>query len=166
MPGDRGSTIYAAYIKDQLDGQDARKQSIEQRGITVITTSGTLVSLLFGLAAVLTGVQNYKLPSGAEHWLYAALVAFVVAAIGGIVTNLPLTYIGVRAADLRTAVKRKWNDKPEIAEQRVAATQVNVLDRAKQLNTIKAWVLFGGIVAELFAVVFLALAIRIVLTSG
>lgn len=165
MTNERGSSIYAAYIRDQLNDQEARKSSIEQRGVAVITTSGTLVSLLFGLAAVLTGVQHYQLPSGAESWLYAAMVAFVAGAIGGIATNLPLFYIGVRASELRGAVKNRWTDSIEDAEQRVAATEVKVLARAKALNTIKGFVLLGAISAEVIAVIFLSLAIRVVLRS-
>jgi hypothetical protein len=163
---ERGSSVYAAYIKDQLADQDARKSSIEQRGITVITTSGTLVSLLFGLAAILTGVQDYDLPDGARCWLYAAMVAFVIASLEGIATNLPLFYIGVSARALRQGIRHKWDDEPAEAERQVAFTQVNVLERAQQLNTYKGFILLGAIVAEVIAVVFLALAIRIILTHG
>jgi hypothetical protein len=160
---ERGSSVYAAYIESQLRDQEARKGSIEQRGVAVITTCGTLVSLLFGLAAVLTGVEEYELPSAAEPWLYAALIAFVMAAITGIVTNLPLFYVGVRVDDLRGAVKNRWNESPQDAEQRVAATQVKVLARAKTLNTVKGFFLLAAIIAEVFAVIFLAVAIRAIL---
>jgi hypothetical protein len=40
------------YLKDELARQDARQSSFEQRGIAVVTTAGTLVTLLFGLAAL------------------------------------------------------------------------------------------------------------------
>jgi uncharacterized membrane protein len=160
---ERGSSVYAAYIESQVRDQEALKGSIEQRGVAVITTCGTLVSLLFGLAAVLTGVEKYELPSAAEPWLYAALIAFVLAAITAIVTNLPLFYIGVRVEELRGAVKNRWSESPEDAKQRVAATQVKVLARAKKLNKVKGIFLMAAIVAEVFAVVFLALAIRAIL---
>lgn len=62
MSAERGSSIYAAYVNEQLAAQDSRKTSIEQRGIAVITTSGTLVSLLFGLVAVLTAADDYQYP--------------------------------------------------------------------------------------------------------
>lgn len=165
MSGERGSSVYADYIKEQLADQDSRKSSIEQRGVAVITTSGTLVSLLFGLVAVLTGIEGYELPDGAKSWLNGAMVAFVVAAIGGIATNLPLFYIGVRADQLDGAVKRRWNDSLEDAEQRVAATRVKVIARATRLNTIKGFILMGAISAEVIAVIFLTLAIRVVLNA-
>lgn len=163
---ERGSTVYASYIGEQLAEQDTRKQSIEQRGVAVITTSGTLVSLLFGLGAVLTGVDEYELPHGAEPWLYASMIAFVLAAVGGIVTNLPLLYIGVSPDDLKDAVENLWDDAPNIAEQRIAATQVKVLAKARTLNDLKGYFLLAAVGAEVVAVAFLASALSVILTAG
>lgn len=163
---DRGSTVYSEYIKDQIAEQEARKESIEKRGLAVITTAGTIVSLLFGLVAVLTGTDKYTLPSGAEPWLGGALIAFVVAALAGIVTNMPLLYLAVEVPELRRLIDDFWSDKPEVAEKRVAATQLKVLTRAKSLNATKGWILVGAIATELVGVVFLALAIRVVLNHA
>ena len=69
MPEDtdpRGRAIYADYIKEQQEAQEARKVSLEQRGLAVITTSGALVTLLFGLTAL------YR-PAG-EHLRHPGLV--------------------------------------------------------------------------------------------
>jgi hypothetical protein len=164
---ERGGTVYAAYIKEQLAAQDARKASIETRGISVITTSGALVSLLFGLVGLLTGAEHYELPDGAHPWLYAAMIAFVIAAVAGIVTNVPVFYSGVKTSDLQKAVKGSiWGDTPDDAERRVAATNVKVLATAKSRNTFKGFVLLAAIVFEVLAVLFLALAIRVILTTG
>jgi hypothetical protein len=163
---DRGSTVYAEYIKDQLAEQDARQESIEKRGLAVITTSGTIVSLLFGLVAVLTGTDEFDLPSGAEPWLGAALVAFVLATLAGILTNIPLLYIAVLPKELRLLIDSFWKDEPAVAEMRVAATQVKVLARAKILNGAKGWVLMGAFAAEFAAVICLALAVRVILIQN
>lgn len=163
---DRGSAVYSGYIKDQLVEQDARKESIEKRGLAVITSSGTIVSLLFGLVAVLTSADGYTLPSDAEPWLIAALVAFVLAALAGIVTNVPLLYLAVKPPQLRRLVDDFWADGPETAEKRVAATQLKVLARAKSMNAAKGWILVAAVLAQLSAVVFLALAVRVVLTNS
>ncbi|HEX8117309.1 MAG TPA: hypothetical protein VF521_08555, partial [Pyrinomonadaceae bacterium] len=49
-----GYAAYGDFIKDELEAQDKRKASFEQRGLAVITTSGALVTLLFALAALST----------------------------------------------------------------------------------------------------------------
>jgi hypothetical protein len=162
---DRGSAVYASYIDAQVAAEDARKDSIEKRGLAVITTSGTIVSLLFGLVAVLTGVDKYVLPGGAESWLYAALGAFVVACIGGIATNAPLKYEAVLPERLRSALTGRWEDTPEEADRMVALTELKVLSKASRVNTVKALILVAAVVAEVLAVLFLALAVRIIIVA-
>ena len=49
---DSGYTVYGEFVKDELEAQDKRKASFEQRGLAVITTSGTLVTLLLARRAV------------------------------------------------------------------------------------------------------------------
>ena len=41
-----GSEVFGAYIQKELDRQIERKASLEQRALSVITTSGALVAAL------------------------------------------------------------------------------------------------------------------------
>jgi len=163
---DRGSTVYLEYVKEQVTEQDERKDSIEKRGLAVITSSGTIVSLLFALVAILTGVDKYELPNGAEPWLGIALGAFAISSLAGILTNAPLRYRSVEASELRKATRKFWGDSPDKAEKRVAVTEVEVLETAKSINTIKAWILVAAIGFQLLAVICLALAIRVILVHA
>ncbi len=166
MAPESGGSIYADYIREQLARQDERKASIERRGVSVITTSGVLVSLLFGLTTVLTGTDNYQLPSGTKPWIYGSLVCFVLAAVGGIITNIPLFYSGVEVKGLEAATKHKMGDSVADANVRVASTDVKLLATAQKLNSVKGWILLGAAVAQLGAVVSLALAVRVILARG
>jgi hypothetical protein len=167
MAEERGASIYSAYIKEQLAAQETRKASIEQRGSAVITSSGALVSLLFGLVTLTTRSTTYELPEGAKSWIFAAMASFVIAAIAAIITNTPLFYSGVKTSDLQQALRGSiWNDPPPIAEKRIAATDIKVLRTAKSRNTFKGFALLGAVVAEVLAVLFLALAIRVVLVHA
>ena len=85
-----GRAIYADYIKEQVEAQEARKLSLEQRGLAVITTSGVLVTLLFGLTALtVRRAATFDIPNTAAGLLVGALVFFVLAALLAIITNLP-----------------------------------------------------------------------------
>ena len=76
---DAGS-VTASSSPISLTQERSRKTSIESRGVTVVTTSGTLyVTLLFGLTAGLTAASGFKLPGGAKLPLLLALIAFVIA---------------------------------------------------------------------------------------
>jgi hypothetical protein len=154
-----GAAVYAAYVAAQVRGQEERKSSFEQRGLAVITTSGVLVSLLFGLAALLTGAAHYHLPHASRVPILAALLCFVIAAIAAIVTNLPLPYRGVTVDALREKVDGQAEETAADARREVALTELEVLERAKQQNKRKGEALALAIRAEIAAVYFLAVAI-------
>jgi hypothetical protein len=158
-----GRTLYAAYIKDQLDAQDTRKSSLEQRGLAVITTSGALVTLLFGLTALSTkGAATFDIPGAAATFLTFALVFFVLAALSAILTNLPRNYQRVTVDGLRAAVKDHWDDTETEASKMVALTQLKTLAAAKNVNTQKGWALISAMVLEIIAVALVGVAMGIV----
>jgi hypothetical protein len=158
-----GARVYAAYVAAQVASQEERKRSFEQRGLAVITTSGVLVSLLFGLTAVLTGTAGYHLPQASRGWILAALACFVAAAIAAIFTNAPLKYSGVTADALKKTIDERWEDSAAEAEREVALTEVTVIRRAKARNRLKGRALVFAIAAEIAAVLCLAVAVAVIL---
>src|SRR5881275_3569439 len=63
------STVYPEYVKQLLDGQEAKLASVEGRGGSVVTVSGTLVTLLLGIASLVTHLTTYKPSSSAKYLL-------------------------------------------------------------------------------------------------
>jgi hypothetical protein len=51
-------SVYAGLIADQLTQARALKSSLEQRALAVITTAGTLVSLLFAFTAITNAIHK------------------------------------------------------------------------------------------------------------
>ena len=87
VPDEDAGVAYGQLIMDQLAEERNRKASLEARGVTVITTSGTLATLLFALTAGLTAAAKFKLPQSAKLPLLLALVAFVIAALAGLASE-------------------------------------------------------------------------------
>jgi hypothetical protein len=163
-PGGRG--IYADYIKEQLDAQEARKVSIEQRGLAVITTSGVLVTLLFGLTALsVRGGTEFVIPDAATALLIGALVLFVLAALGAIATNLPRSYEGPTVPALRGAVRDRWRDTEAVASEMVTLTRLKVLQSAKTNNDRKGLALVAAMLCEIAAVALVGAAVGVVLAD-
>jgi nitrate reductase NapE component len=159
-----GHSIYADYIKEQLEAQEARKLSLEQRGLAVITTSGVLVTLLFGLTALsVRRSSTFVIPDTAAGLLIAALVFFVLAALSAIYTNLPRSYEGVTVNALREAVKERWEDSEAVASEMVALTRLKVLASAKSKNDLKGVALVAAMFCEIFAVALVGAAVGFVL---
>jgi hypothetical protein len=167
-PATAGGSVYAGLIAQQLVDEQARKASLEQRGLAVITTSGVLVSLLFGLGAVvLKRAETLGLPLAARLLLVAALAAFVAAAGLGLATNLPRTYTVVALADLRRMVTPGlWDRAERPAARRVAENRVELLAVARQLNGTKAQLLQWAVGAETTGVALVAAAVAVLLLQG
>jgi hypothetical protein len=158
-----GSSVYLTFIKEQVAAQDARKASLEQRGIAVITTSGTLASLLLAFAALVTASKDFALSACAHDFVVAATIAFALAAVAAVLTNIPVLYAGVNVEQMRALLRDKWADEQATAEQRTAATLVNVIASAKERNRVKGWVLFAAMAIETVAVVLLTIAAAVIL---
>jgi hypothetical protein len=156
--------VYAAFIKDELEVQDRRKASFEQRGLAVITTSGTLVTLLFALAALSTKqAATFTLPGAAKTWLSVALVLFFGSAIAALVSNAPLIYQAVPASKIRERLRERPPRGADAAARDVAFTRLDALESAKKNNSIKGWALAVAMTCEALAVGCVAVAIWLIL---
>jgi hypothetical protein len=157
-------SAYSRLIADQLAEERNRKVSLEARGLTVITASGTLATLLFALVASLTAVPKFGLPEPARLPLLLALVAFLIAALFGLATNIPLRYREPTSQGLAKLVdSRYWDGPRETGELRVAEAQVTVIAAARSANNIRVILLLAAIFAEILAVIFLSWAIAVIL---
>jgi hypothetical protein len=158
-----GRGVYAEYIREQLEAQEARKASLEQRGLAIVGTSGGLVTLLFGLTALTLDRDGVALPTSARILLVVALVLFVAAGLAALMTNIPLSYEGVTAEALRGAVANRWDDTSAEAVRMTSLTRITVLESAKRKNNLKAVALFVGMVLEIVAVALVGAALVIAL---
>jgi hypothetical protein len=164
MPDGGAGKAYGALIADQLAEERNRKASLEARGVTIITTSGTLVTALFALTEGLSAAAELKLPGHAKLALILALGAFVLAAIAGLATNFPLRYKEPTPNGLAKLVDTDyWTAAAEIGQIRVAAAEITILAVSRSANSLKAALLLVGISFELLAVIFLSWAVGSIL---
>jgi hypothetical protein len=159
------SFVYGEYLKDELARQDARKASFEQRGIAVVTTAGTLVTLLFGLAA-LSKTTTSQLGHEETVWLGIGLVLFVACAGFALATNFPAGYQSVDAPGFAALVDANPENASNDAEFAVADVRLDILDTAQKKNSRKGSILFVALILELVAVFCVGVAIfEVVVTS-
>jgi len=154
----------------ELAHEQERKKSLEQRGITVITTSGTLVTLVFALTTVVQKGKAFEVFLRRERvWLQTSLLLFVIAATLALLVNLPRGYHALQIRDLRLLLGIESKHEPSIQESKpqlsnegahvvIARKQTGVLFFARKLNSFKAWSLVFAIAFEVSAVACLAWA--------
>ena len=164
MSDQNAGTAYGRLIADQLAEERARKSSLENRGVAVITTSGTLATLLFALTAGLTSASNFKLPGHARLPLVLALAMFGLASALGLAANIPFLYKEPGAAGLAVLLDaRYWAAPANIGQLRVAEAQVAALSAARSANGQKVALLIIAMFLELLAIFFLVWAIVTIL---
>lgn len=167
MPDSNAGDAYGRLIDDQVNQERDRKLSLETRGVTVITTSSALATLLFALTASLTLASKFKLPGSAKLPLMLALGAFVLAAISGLVANMPLNYGAPTADGLTKLCKaRYWNAHAITGQLRVAEIQIADLKKSRSANRYKVGFLFAAIGCEILATGFLAWAIGVIIYTA
>lgn len=159
-----GYAVYGEFIKAELEIQDKRKASFEQRGLAVITTSGTLVTLLFALAALSTKqAATFVLPASAKTWLSIALVMFFASALAALLSNAPFIYQAVPVPSIRARLREDPSRDAEAAAKDIAFSRLDALESAKKNNSIKGWALAAAMTCQALAVGCVAAAIWIVL---
>jgi hypothetical protein len=160
-PPDDGN-VYAAYIGSLLDHEQSRKTVLEAKASAVITTSGALVTLLFGLVAVVTGAKSFKLPEASRGWLIAAVILFVIAAGLGIATaNVPVPY--GKATFQADQLQHAWKQPTSAARANVAKAQLELIPIAVRKNDLKVKLVRLATLAELLALGTLAVAVILIL---
>lgn len=143
-------------ISDLLAEERSRKQSLEQRGLAVITSSGTMVTLLFALAALVTSDETFVLEDCSKLLLAGAAISFSVAAVLAIFIQKPLLYQEPGISWLKTVTGASvWDKVPETtASRRAAEARVNSIASFREKNVVKVRLLTTALSFEAAAIVF------------
>lgn len=152
------TAVYDELLKEELARQEARKASFEQRGLAVVTTAGTLVTLLFGLSAIATATSTGD-PFRHEEtlWLAFALGLFVISASLALSANFSMSYRSVDAQDIKARLEAE--DDPDDAALAVAELHAEILATAQEKNTLKGRLVTVALGIEVTAVACVSVAI-------
>lgn len=161
---DSAGPVLSALVEEQLQQERRLKDSLEQRGITVITSAGVLVALLLGFAGIAGTAALSAMSVNARTWIGSALALFALSAVLGLSTNMVLRYTEAKASTLKKHLTEEWWTYPAAdAAREVANLRADSVESARSRNTIKAKLLAGAILAEAVAIVCLAVGAGIIL---
>jgi hypothetical protein len=158
--------IYEKFIESTLEYEKARKVSLEQRGLSIVSSSGVLITLLFGIATLVRGKSELIAPLAPRVLLAAGLVAFLIAILLGLAVNQPLSkyYEPVPVQSLRRAVESSnWKLDAIEAARRVSERRVEEIDTWRDGNGRKAARLYVAGISQAVGVVFVAGAVLIII---
>jgi hypothetical protein len=152
-------SLYTGLVRELLDAEEKRRDSLEARGASVITVSGALVTLLFGLAAVVTGAKGFHVSGAVRDRLGWAAIAFVVAAVLAVGTYAPQPTRMTDPHKLAELLPDLWNRDLDHARKTATNTRLDQLAVAQRANDIKGLLLAGAIAAQVIAVLLVAWAV-------
>jgi NADH:ubiquinone oxidoreductase subunit K len=149
---------YASLIKDVLVDETAVLSEFRQRALSVVTTSGALVTLLTGLIAIAVGSNSDREIEGSSVlFLVLAIAGFLVAAGLALWVNVPKDTKRARVDELRKLTSEKWRDSSTRATLDVTNLNIDVLESIRSVNDRHAKFLAFAIGSELAGVFFLGL---------
>lgn len=145
--------VIAQLIAKEMERSQAMTVSLQTRGLAVISSSGTLVTLLFGLSALATNVDAFVLSSATRIPLIFAAILLVLAAVAGIMTNAPRQRHAVGLDTLAPLLDDEmWSADAKRALQATARTQLTIAKAARAANQRMARFLLSGIILEIAGV--------------
>jgi hypothetical protein len=160
-PGTDGEK-YAAFVKELLEAEDKRTAGLETRAIAVISTSGTLTTLLLGLAALITNASDWSAPAPALVAAVAAGVAFVGAAACAMLAHAPGRGWGLKPDSLRAELWQRWGAAEDDPQSKVTATRLALWETAREQTQRKAYLLSAATIGQLIAIACLVAMVIII----
>jgi hypothetical protein len=164
VPDSYDPTPYVQFVTDLLAAEQARIDRMEARGLAVVTTSGTLATLLLAIAALVVKRQGVHIDKSALALAALASLAFVVAAGLGIAANRPRRAWDVSPGAIAEQMQDRWGrasprDSPD---QKVTATRVEIWKSLRELSQSKAKSVFAAMTVEAMAIALLTAAVFII----
>lgn len=153
---DSAGQVLSALANDELQQERRRKDSIEQRGITVITSAGVLVTLLLAFAGIAGTDQLHALSPLGRDLMGGSLLLFAISAVLGLLANTVAQYTEAKVSTLQNLIENYWDYPASDAAKEVAVIHAKSATSARAKNDTKAQLLRWAIIAEVCAVVLLA----------
>lgn len=164
---DEHGTTYQEYIQRQLSDERERFSSLEDKANSLISGSGTLVTLILAIGALATDRTTDTLNAGMRASAICSLVLFVLAAIAGLSAIRTRKYSVPTADALDDMRKREdvWARAEPAARGIVIQFDISTIRTLREVNNDKAWWVARGRLMQVLAVAALTVAAVIVLSG-
>lgn len=157
---------YAAFIEGEVKAEQQRRASLDTRGLAVVTTSGSLTTLLAAVGAFVTSRDGFVLPSGTIIPLTVTLMAFSLAALCGLLASHNRQYFVAGQETLALMVGERWPTSEVDARNVVADIHTGTVSSLREGNNGKAALLMAGLGLQLLGLAALSVAVFLVLLSA
>lgn len=162
MAEERSGPVYAARIAARLAEEQQRRTSLHTRAIAVVSTSGVIVSLLFGLERA-GGTDLAQLAWELRLLLGLAVGAFLLAAGIALVIAIPSQQWRPTASDMKAQVNQWSHGLKDAAEKSLAVSDADRLLGIEKSNDDAFTWLRAALIIEIAGIALVALVAAILL---
>jgi hypothetical protein len=152
-PSGHAGSVLSSYLEAEVGAEHARRESLERRGLALVTVAGLLTSLLLSLPSTLLRPGAIVARSGPTRAAaLTALAGLVLTVAAATSISQPRSTRLVSTDSLLAAAKDSWWRPGDEVLQRIFGTRAAQLRQAQEANDRRGQMLLA-------ASVFLALAI-------
>ncbi|MHA7665613.1 hypothetical protein [Mycolicibacterium sp. HS_4_1] len=155
--------VYEQLVAAVAAAEFDRKKALEGRGTIVVTTSTSLLTLIFGLTAVVTGSDHMFKNRCAVELLIASLSAFLVSAVIAIFIAAQTTTYKLPALDtiMNLTGDDCWHAPEDDARRMWVDRQAHTIKSLREGNNRKAEALTWSLGAQVLAIALLSASVAI-----
>jgi sirohydrochlorin ferrochelatase len=159
---EQGKT-YATFIENELKVERDRRTTLDARGLSIVSVSGSLTTILVAVGAFASGRKDFKLPHVAIVPLFITLGAFVVAAIVGIIASAGRRYQVTTPPALAAMLTNHWQDEEVDARNFVSIQHVKTITSLRSGNRRKELLVITGTLFQIGGIIALSVAVFLIL---
>jgi len=147
--------VYSAFIDQELKDEQARRDRLDARSTTVLTSSASLVALLASVGAFVLRGDKLAMPSSAFVPLVAGVSAFGISGFIALIAAWPVSYGKTPVRVLTELRTERWPESQITARNHVANLKIKEITDLRNMNNRRVRVLFAALAAQLVAVCML-----------
>ncbi|TCC40840.1 hypothetical protein [Kribbella speibonae] len=140
-------------LQETMAAERAKKSTVEAKGLSVISTSGALLTILLGFAA-LVGLRDGERPSSTVVLvLTVGMALLALACLLGIACNLPGRYLELQPESLLSMTPVSvWREDGADARRELSLAHLEIITQWRRLNEIRGWMLLVAILLEVLGI--------------
>lgn len=152
----------SSFLVEEVDKEDARRGSLETRGLAVTSVATGLVAIV--------GLAQKILPAGfsvdnrpAVTTIFIGLIILAISAVSGALLNLPTRFSLVDPIELQQLAQSTWSNEIKESQKRIFASRALYLRQLQRANDRRGILLFIAVLGLAVAAASFATSLSFIL---
>ncbi|WP_067846119.1 hypothetical protein [Nocardia lijiangensis] len=146
---------WASFIHDQLEREYSRRDTLNTRAASAVTSATGLVTLVLAVVAVLKG-KDFTLTGAALVALYVAMLALLGSAVLAVLAGVSWRYRVTSLDSMRAMLTEHWRDAEVDARYVAAYCNLESIASLRAGTSLKAYLLMGAAGMQVLSILAMA----------